>query len=31
MVAHYFATDVLCYHEVSERPAIQRGPVLVAA
>lgn len=31
MVAHYFAADVLCYHEVSERPAIQRGPVLSAA
>jgi ectoine hydroxylase len=31
MVAHYFAADVLCYHEVSERPAILRGPVLAAA
>jgi ectoine hydroxylase len=31
MVAHYFAADVLCYHEVSERPAIQRGPILSAA
>jgi ectoine hydroxylase len=31
MVAHYFAADVLCYHEVSERPAILRGPVLAPA
>lgn len=31
MVAHYFAADVLCYHEVSERPAILRGPVLATA
>jgi ectoine hydroxylase-related dioxygenase (phytanoyl-CoA dioxygenase family) len=22
MVAHYFAKDVICYHEISERPAL---------
>jgi ectoine hydroxylase-related dioxygenase (phytanoyl-CoA dioxygenase family) len=22
LVAHYFARDVLCYHEVTERPAL---------
>ena len=22
MVGHYFAEDVICYHEISERPAI---------
>jgi ectoine hydroxylase len=22
LVAHYFAKDVLCYHEVTERPAV---------
>jgi hypothetical protein len=22
MVAHYFAKDVLCYHEISQRPAM---------
>jgi len=22
MVCHYFAKDVLCYHEISQRPAI---------
>ena len=25
MVAHYFAEDVLCYHEVTERPALTRS------
>jgi ectoine hydroxylase-related dioxygenase (phytanoyl-CoA dioxygenase family) len=22
MVAHYYAKDVLCYHEISQRPAV---------
>jgi ectoine hydroxylase-related dioxygenase (phytanoyl-CoA dioxygenase family) len=25
MVSHYFAEDVLCFHEISERPAILKG------
>lgn len=25
MVAHYFAKDVLCYHEISQRPAVIRN------
>lgn len=25
MVCHYFAEDVICYHEISQRPAIIRG------
>jgi ectoine hydroxylase-related dioxygenase (phytanoyl-CoA dioxygenase family) len=25
MVCHYYAEDVLCYHEMSQRPAIVKG------
>lgn len=31
LVAHYFAKDVVCYHEVTERPAILAGTVPLAA
>jgi len=31
VVAHYFAEDVICYHEVTERPAILEGSVPVPA
>jgi ectoine hydroxylase-related dioxygenase (phytanoyl-CoA dioxygenase family) len=25
MVAHYFAEGVICYHEISQRPAVIKG------
>jgi hypothetical protein len=31
LVAHYFAEDVICYHEVTERPAILAGSVPLPA
>jgi hypothetical protein len=31
LVAHYFADDVLCYHEVTERPAVLANAVALAA